>query len=76
MLRAFTNPASTARVNGLDTLRAAAIILVFVYHYSLFVSPQPSFGWGSATGWMGVDLFFVLSGYLIANQARHSRSGG
>ena len=37
-------------------------------HYMAFVSGEPTFGWGSVVGWTGVDLFFVLSGYLIANQ--------
>jgi peptidoglycan/LPS O-acetylase OafA/YrhL len=56
------------RANGLDTLRAAAIILVFMYHYKVFVSHEDTFGWLSTIGWAGVDLFFVLSGYLIGNQ--------
>ncbi len=56
------------RLHGLDTLRAAAIVLVFAYHYMVFVSRTPTFGWVSQVGWVGVDLFFVLSGYLIANQ--------
>ena len=58
----------THRNNGLDTLRALAITLVFMYHYQVFVSGRPTFGWGSTVGWVGVDLFFVLSGYLIGNQ--------
>jgi peptidoglycan/LPS O-acetylase OafA/YrhL len=58
----------SSRANGLDTLRAAAITLVFMNHYMAFVSQTPTFGWGSVVGWAGVDLFFVLSGYLIANQ--------
>ncbi|HNY46408.1 MAG TPA: acyltransferase [Casimicrobium sp.] len=57
-----------ARVFGLDTLRAAAILLVFMYHYQVFVSGEDTFGWLSTIGWVGVDLFFVLSGYLIGNQ--------
>ncbi len=59
---------STSRANGLDTLRAIAITLVFMYHYMVFVSGEPTFGFASVIGWVGVDLFFVLSGYLIANQ--------
>ena len=59
---------STSRTLGLDTLRALAITLVFMYHYMVFVSGTPTFGWLSVVGWVGVDLFFVLSGYLIANQ--------
>ena len=53
---------------GLDTLRALAIVLVFMYHYMVFVSRAPTFGWASEVGWVGVDLFFVLSGYLIGDQ--------
>ena len=65
--RILSSPIST-RANGLDTLRAAAIALVFMNHYMAFVSSEPTFGWGSVAGWTGVDLFFVLSGYLISNQ--------
>jgi peptidoglycan/LPS O-acetylase OafA/YrhL len=56
------------RSNGLDTLRALAIVLVFMYHYMVFVSGETTFGWASTVGWVGVDLFFVLSGYLIGHQ--------
>jgi peptidoglycan/LPS O-acetylase OafA/YrhL len=55
------------RHTGLDTLRALAIALVFAYHYRVFVSGEDSFGWASTVGWVGVDLFFVLSGFLIAD---------
>jgi peptidoglycan/LPS O-acetylase OafA/YrhL len=58
---------TSSRINGLDTLRAIAIVLVLMYHYSL-VSLHPTFGIFSNIGWTGVDLFFVLSGYLIGNQ--------
>src|SRR6185437_419066 len=51
------------RIHGLDTLRAAAIILVYIYHLG-FIAHKPVFD----IGWIGVDLFFVLSGYLIGNQ--------
>lgn len=56
------------RIWGLDTLRAAAIVLVLMSHYTGFVSHQPTFGVVGDIGWSGVDLFFVLSGYLIGNQ--------
>ena len=62
-----TNP-EIQRIHGLDTLRACAILLVMMYHYMVFVSNEPSFGVLSEIGWAGVDLFFVLSGYLIGNQ--------
>lgn len=61
-------PTLHRRSAGLDTLRACAIALVFMYHYMVFVSHTPTFGWLSTVGWVGVDLFFVLSGYLIADQ--------
>ncbi len=56
------------RIHGLDVLRSAAIIFVFLYHYVVFVSRQPTFGFIDEIGWVGVDLFFVLSGYLIGHQ--------
>ena len=56
------------RISGLDLLRATAILLVLAYHYAVVVGPQPSLGVLTAFGWCGVDLFFVLSGYLIGNQ--------
>lgn len=56
------------RIHGLDTLRALAIVLVFANHHLLFVSKASPFGWLGEIGWIGVDLFFGLSGYLIGNQ--------
>ncbi|MES2017176.1 MAG: acyltransferase [Pseudomonadota bacterium] len=58
----------TPRNHGLDTLRALAIVLVVLHHYVLFVSGSDTFGWLGSIGWVGVDLFFALSGYLIGNQ--------
>jgi peptidoglycan/LPS O-acetylase OafA/YrhL len=58
----------TSRIHGLDTLRALAVTLVVLHHYVLFVSGRPTFGWVGEIGWVGVDLFFALSGYLIGNQ--------
>lgn len=58
-------PATKQRLYGLDHLRALAITMVLFYHYRMFQHGS----WIDKTmgfGWAGVDLFFVLSGYLIA----------
>src|SRR5438876_12359479 len=54
------------RQPGLDLLRALAIIVVVIYHAALFGFKLP--GRVDRFGWTGVDLFFVLSGYLIGGQ--------
>lgn len=60
--------ATKDKLHGLDHLRAFAITIVFLFHYSgMFPHPE----WMNEFfrfGWTGVDLFFVLSGYLIAAQ--------
>jgi peptidoglycan/LPS O-acetylase OafA/YrhL len=63
------------KLAGLDHLRALAILLVFLYHYGLFAHPD----WITTVGefgWTGVDLFFVLSGFLIASQLFQSLKSG
>ena len=57
---------SRERQPGLDLLRALAIILVVIYHAGIMGFPLP--GRVHRWGWIGVDLFFVLSGYLIGGQ--------
>jgi peptidoglycan/LPS O-acetylase OafA/YrhL len=54
------------RQPGLDLLRALAIITVVIYHAGIMGFPMP--GRVHRWGWIGVDLFFVLSGYLIGGQ--------
>lgn len=59
-------------IPGLDGLRAIAVLLVVLHH---FVMPFASEYWQHAStlplvlvaknGWVGVDIFFVISGYLI-----------
>lgn len=55
-----------ARQPGLDLLRALAIIVVVFYHAGIFGFKLPERC--HRFGWVGVDLFFVLSGYLIGGQ--------
>ena len=49
---------------ALDGLRALAVLMVFVYHYL-----PGQLNWG----WVGVDVFFVLSGFLITGILYDSR---
>lgn len=53
------------RLPGLDLLRAIAIAWVMLYHVTSYGLSLPRV---VEFGWMGVDLFFVLSGYLIGWQ--------
>ncbi len=53
------------RIPGLDLLRAAAIAIVMLYHVTSYGPRLPDV---VEFGYMGVDLFFVLSGFLIGGQ--------
>lgn len=53
---------------GLDNLRAFAIIMVFFFHYNRWFEHPAWFPGVFKFGWTGVDLFFVLSGFLISSQ--------
>ena len=66
-LNGLGKQAGNHKLLGLDHLRTLAITLVFFYHYRIFQHPEWIEHAGSF-GWTGVDLFFVLSGYLIAGQ--------
>ena len=61
--------ADQKKLNGLDLLRAVAIAFVFIYHYAGLSNGGPQWlGFIIKFGWTGVDLFFVLSGFLISSQ--------
>jgi peptidoglycan/LPS O-acetylase OafA/YrhL len=71
-LRMERSPSALAELDG---LRALAILLVLGRHavhpyYDAAGPVLPIAGWDAAAllvnGWVGVDLFFVLSGFLIA----------
>ncbi|MFI5185550.1 MAG: acyltransferase family protein [Chitinophagales bacterium] len=52
---------------GLDGIRGFAILLVILYHNFSFISFLNF-------GWLGVDLFFVLSGFLITEILLNSKN--
>lgn len=69
---------SENRIQGLDLLRFCAISLVVLLHSSEIThSLNPIVYNFFKTGWIGVDLFFVLSGYLIGSQVfnNHDENG-
>jgi peptidoglycan/LPS O-acetylase OafA/YrhL len=61
------------RIPELDGLRGVAIILVLIWHFvvaSISFEPGSLLSYASVFGrlsWSGVDLFFVLSGFLIGS---------
>src|SRR5262245_46715062 len=53
---------------ALDGVRGIAILVVMAYHYLTGEHHLPGlkqFFEAAHSGWLGVDLFFVLSGFLI-----------
>ena len=60
--------ARSGRLAGLDGLRALAVIAVVLYHFFPVLLPG---------GFIGVDVFFVISGFLITGLlvSEHTRTG-
>jgi peptidoglycan/LPS O-acetylase OafA/YrhL len=67
---------SSRHLPGLDLLRAIAIGWVMCFHSFLVGGFNEHFVWLSRFGWMGVDLFFVLSGFLIGSQVLYPLTQG
>ena len=67
-------PRAVARrvhIPSLDGVRGLAVALVMISHFTMGVRPVARLdGWilhTGLSGWIGVDLFFVLSGFLITS---------
>src|SRR5690349_3202734 len=59
---------ASPRLPALDGLRGLAIMLVMLHHMTVMTSQVPvdqAFAMVAHFGWAGVNLFFVLSGFLI-----------
>ena len=61
------------RKPGLDLLRATAIVWVMPFHG--YLAGYMGGGVLRWSGWMGVDLFFALSGFLIGSQVFGALAG-
>ena len=83
-------PPDHRHVLGLDVIRLWAAASVMFYHlgFWLFASHEnimaqavdadavyPYTGWWSRSGWVGVEVFFVLSGAVIARSAKGNTWG-
>ena len=61
-------PPSTAYRADIDGLRAVAVLLVLVFHFDLVSSGK--------AGFIGVDVFFVISGFLITSIVKRQLDNG
>ena len=65
------------RVPAFDSIRAIAVLLVLLHHTWAVFPIGAADAWWTRGGFLGVDLFFVLSGFLITSlllQERHDDS--
>jgi peptidoglycan/LPS O-acetylase OafA/YrhL len=71
MARSANLPLLQKHMPELDILRGCAVLAVFFYHGLFWTGATSSNHWArlfiksTAVGWLGVNLFFVLSGFLI-----------
>jgi len=78
----WQNPRLAGRIPELDGIRGLAILLVLVWHYGaneILVANGSWQAYALATlrlTWSGVDLFFVLSGFLIGGILYDAKRSG
>ena len=79
-MQSVSNLPRHSRLSELDGIRACAIILVLIWHYFVYQISVPThtfFAYAIVplrTTWSGVDLFIVLSGFLIGGIIIDNRS--
>lgn len=71
----------TARNDEIEYLRAVAILLTLVQHLPILLPwPNPpgwiTFIYDHAAFWGGVDLFFVISGFVVTQSLLRAKDGG
>lgn len=57
---------------GIELCRGLAALMVLMTHYALYISTGPN---GLEFLWTGVDLFFVISGFVFAPMLLQQRGG-
>ncbi len=67
----------SGRMPSLDGMRGVAILLVFLSHLAAGYAATDRIDWLAHAGGLGVDIFFVLSGFLITTllNDEHQRTG-
>jgi peptidoglycan/LPS O-acetylase OafA/YrhL len=70
-------PAERGRVGALDILRFIAALAVVFYHYTYLQDAEPG-GLSALTlhGYLGVNLFFMISGFVVLWSARDRTASG
>lgn len=61
----FVKSALSAKLDSIQGLRALAVLLVIAYHY----------GFPVKNGFIGVDVFFVISGFVITQSLLRNNTG-
>lgn len=74
----LSSRSQVTRLTQIDGLRGVAVLLVMLFHFStrydeMLVHTQ-TLHWGVPDGWLGVNLFFVISGFVIFMTLEASRS--